>query len=200
PPPGPAAPPPAKAGAHPGGHLGAAPVALPRSWPSAHSVTNILGIRSFVEQAGALPGTEGPAYAPKMEEWPGVNRSAFPAPGQALHGLDRATVDGDTKYPQPGAGLSSVGTFLPACAYPPSSQPGVYGGSPGAYIPPGPPWQPQGTPLGQPGHGVTVPGGEPAAAFKQPGREGVDRKPPSPAAKAPEPLSAARGISMPTCS
>lgn len=50
--PGPAAPPPAKAGPHPGGHLGAPPVALPRSWPSAHSVTNILGIRTFVEQAG----------------------------------------------------------------------------------------------------------------------------------------------------
>lgn len=65
-----------------------------------------------------------------------------------------------------------MGTFLPACAYPPSSQPGVYGGSPGAYIAPGPPWQPQGTPLGHHGHGVTVPGGDLAMAFKQPGREG----------------------------
>lgn len=74
--------------------------------------------------------------------------------------------------PQPSAGLSSMGTFLPACAYPPSSQPGVYGGSPGAYIAPGPPWQPQGTPLGHHGHGVTVPGGDLAMAFKQPGREG----------------------------
>ncbi|NXA72851.1 PAX1 protein, partial [Thryothorus ludovicianus] len=199
--PGPAAPPPAKAGPHhPGGHLGPPPVALPRSWPSAHSVTNILGIRTFVEQAGALAGTEGATYPPKMEEWPSVNRSGFPGPGQAVNGLDKAAMDGDIKYPQPGAGLSSMGTFLPACAYPPSSQPGVYGGSPGAYIAPGPPWQPQGTPLGHHGHGVTVPGGDLAMAFKQPGREGVDRKPPSPVGKAPEPLSAIHGISIPTSS
>lgn len=65
-----------------------------------------------------------------------------------------------------------MGTFLPACAYPPSSQPGVYGGSPGAYIGPSPPWQPQGTALGHHGHGVTVPGGDLAVAFKHPGREG----------------------------
>ncbi|NXU96070.1 PAX1 protein, partial [Cettia cetti] len=198
--PGPAAPPPAKAGPHPGGHLGAPPVALPRSWPSAHSVTNILGIRTFVEQAGALAGTEGTPYPPKMEEWPSVNRSGFPGPGQAVNGLDKAAMDGDIKYPQPGAGLSSMGTFLPACAYPPSSQPGVYGGSPGAYIAPGPSWQPQGTPLGHHGHGVTIPGGDLTMAFKQPGREGVDRKPPSPAGKAPKPLSAIHGICIPTSS
>ncbi|NWS86986.1 PAX1 protein, partial [Toxostoma redivivum] len=87
--PGPAAPPPAKAAPHPGGPLGPPPVALPRSWPSAHSVTNILGIRTFVEQAGALAGTEGAAYPPKMEEWPSVNRSGFPAPGPAVNGLDK---------------------------------------------------------------------------------------------------------------
>ncbi|XP_041570815.2 paired box protein Pax-1, partial [Taeniopygia guttata] len=198
--PGPAAPPPAKAGPHPGGHLGAPPVALARSWPSAHSVTNILGIRTFVEQAGALAGTEGAAYPPKMEEWPSGNRSGFPGPGQAVNGLDKAAMDGDIKYPQPGAGLSSMGTFLPACAYPPSSQPGVYGGSPGAYIAPGPPWQPQGTPLGHHGHGVTLAGGDLSMAFKQPSSEGVDRKPPSPVRKAPEPLSAIHGISIPTSS
>ncbi|XP_063009432.1 paired box protein Pax-1 [Melospiza melodia melodia] len=194
--PGPAAPPPAKAAPHPAPHLGAPPVPLPRSWPSAHSVTNILGIRTFVEQAGALAGTEGAAYPPKMEDWPpGVNRSGFPGPGQAVNGLDKAAMDtGDIKYPQPGAGLSSMGTFLPACAYPPSSQPGVYGGSPGAYIGPGPPWQPPGNPLGH-HHG------ELAMAFKQPGGQGVDRKAPSPAGKAAEPLSATHGIiAIPTSS
>uniref|UniRef100_A0A8C5IYD2 Uncharacterized protein n=1 Tax=Junco hyemalis TaxID=40217 RepID=A0A8C5IYD2_JUNHY len=144
---------------------------------------------------GALAGTEGAAYPPKMEEWPpGVNRSGFPGPGQAVNGLDKAAMDtGDIKYPQPGAGLSSMGTFLPACAYPPSSQPGVYGGSPGAYIGPGPPWPPQGNPLGH-HHG------ELAMAFKQPGGQGVDRKPPSPAGKAAEPLSAIHGIAIPTSS
>lgn len=42
----------AKMGGHPGGPVAAAHVSLPRSWPSAHSVTNILGIRTFVEQTG----------------------------------------------------------------------------------------------------------------------------------------------------
>ncbi|XP_051648677.1 paired box protein Pax-1 [Manacus candei] len=200
--PGPAAPPPAKATGHPAAPLGAPPVGLPRSWPSAHSVTNILGIRTFVEQAGALAGTEGAAYPPKMEEWPSVNRTGFPAPGQAVNGLDKAAMEGDIKYPQPGPGLSSMGTFLPACAYPPSTQPGVYGGSPGGYIGPGPPWQPQGTPLAHHGHGVTVHGGDlPAAmAFKQPGREVVDRKPTSPVGKPPDPLNTIHGLSIPTSS
>lgn len=75
--------------------------------------------------------------------------------------------------PQPAPGLSSVGSFLPACAYPPSNQHGVYGG-PGGYIPPGHPWQPQSSPLGHHGPGVAVHGGDLASAmaFKQPGREG----------------------------
>ncbi|XP_010573375.1 PREDICTED: paired box protein Pax-1 [Haliaeetus leucocephalus] len=48
--PGPMASPAAKMGGHPGAPVAAAHVSLPRSWPSAHSVTNILGIRTFVEQ------------------------------------------------------------------------------------------------------------------------------------------------------
>ncbi|NXR23100.1 PAX1 protein, partial [Cinclus mexicanus] len=144
-----------------------------REFPPFHP-KNLLGPgpRLTLCSPGALAGTEGAAYPPKMEEWPSVNRSGFPGSGQAVNGLDKAAMDGDIKYPQPGAGLSSMGTFLPACAYPPSSQPGVYGGSPGSYMAPGPPWQPQGTPLGHHGHGVTVPGGDLAMAFKQPGREG----------------------------
>ncbi|NWT17106.1 PAX1 protein, partial [Vireo altiloquus] len=184
--PGPAAPPPAKAAPHPGAHLGAPPVPLPRSWPSAHSVTNILGIRTFVEQAG---GYRGAAFPPPHR-----------VPLALSHSLSLFSSPFLLFFLFPGAGLSSVGTFLPPCAYPPSSQPGVYGSSPGAYIAPGPPWQPQGTALGHHGHGVTVPGGELAMAFKQPGREGTDRKPPGPAGKAPEPLSAIHGISIPNSS
>lgn len=76
--------------------------------------------------------------------------------------------------PQPPPGLSSVGSFLPACAYPPSNQHSVYGGPASGYLPPGPPWQPQSSPLGHHGPGVTVHGGDlaTAMAFKQPGREG----------------------------
>ncbi|NXK41000.1 PAX1 protein, partial [Piprites chloris] len=150
----------------------------------------------------ALAGAEGAAYPPKMEEWPGMNRTGFPAPGQAVNGIDKAAMEGDIKYPQPGPGLSSMGTFLPACAYPPSTQPGVYGGSPGGYIGPGPPWQPQGTPLAHHGHGVTVHGGDlaTAVAFKQPGREVVDRKPTSPVGKPPDPLNTIHGLPIPTSS
>ncbi|NXX93740.1 PAX1 protein, partial [Centropus bengalensis] len=163
-------------GGHPGGPVAAAHVSLPRSWPSAHSVTNILGIRTFVEQTGALTGTEGSAYPPKMEDWPSVNRTAFP-PAQAINGIDKAGMEGDIKYPQPAPGLSSVGSFLPACAYPTSNQHGVYGGPAGGYIPPGHPWQPQGSPLAHHGPGVAVHGGDLATAmtFKQPGREGETR-------------------------
>ncbi|XP_056342960.1 paired box protein Pax-1 [Oenanthe melanoleuca] len=187
--PGPAAPPP-KAAPHPAGPLGAPPVPLPRSWPSAHSVTNILGIRGFVEQAGALAGAEGAPYPPKMEEWPGVNRSGFPGPGQAGSGMDREVMDGDIKYPQPG--LSSVGSFLPPCAYPPSP-PGLYGGSAGSYIAPGPPWQPP----GQHGTGTSTGTGtgQRGTGGRQRGGEGLDRKPPSPAGKAAEHLSALHGSS-----
>ncbi|XP_061317833.1 paired box protein Pax-1 [Pezoporus flaviventris] len=195
--PGPMASTAAKVGAHPGApHVG-----LPRSWPSAHSVTNILGIRTFVEQTGALAGTEGSAYPPKMEDWPSVNRTAFP-PGQAVNGIDKAAMEGDIKYPQPAPGLSSVGSFLPACAYPPSNQHGVYGGPPGGYIPPGHPWQPQGSPLAHHGPGVATHGGDLAAAmaFKQHGREVVDRKPTSPVGKSSDSLNTIHGLSIPASS
>ncbi|XP_069707004.1 paired box protein Pax-1 [Phaenicophaeus curvirostris] len=200
--PGPVASPAAKmGGAHPAGPVAAAHVSLPRSWPSAHSVTNILGIRTFVEQTGALAGTEGSAYPSKMEDWPSVNRTAFP-PAQAINGIDKAAMEGDIKYPQPSPGLSSVGSFLPACAYPPSTQHGVYGGPAGGYIPPGHPWQPQGSPLAHHGPGAALHGGDLAAAmaFKQPGREVADRKPASPVGKSPDPLNTIHGLSIPASS
>uniref|UniRef100_A0A8C3K9H8 Paired box 1 n=1 Tax=Calidris pygmaea TaxID=425635 RepID=A0A8C3K9H8_9CHAR len=199
--PSPMASPAAKMGGHPGATVATAHVSLPRSWPSAHSVTNILGIRTFVEQTGALAGTEGSAYTPKMEDWPSVNRTAFP-PSQAVNGIDKAAMEGDIKYPQPAPGLSSVGSFLPACAYPPTNQHGVYGGPAGGYIPPGHHWQPQGSPLAHPGPGVAVHGGDlaTAMAFKQPGREVVDRKTASPVGKSPDPLNTIHGLSIPASS
>ncbi|NXP47441.1 PAX1 protein, partial [Heliornis fulica] len=58
----PVASPASKVGGHPGAPVTAAHVSLPRSWPSAHSVTNILGIRTFVEQTGGYraPAPGGP--------------------------------------------------------------------------------------------------------------------------------------------
>ncbi|XDB56372.1 PREDICTED: paired box protein Pax-1 [Capra hircus] len=189
----------AKMGSHHGVPGTAGHVSIPRSWPSAHSVSNILGIRTFMEQTGALAGSEGAAYSPKMEDWAGVNRAAFPA-SPAVNGLEKPALDTDIKYTQSASGLSAVGGFLPACAYPASNQHGVYSSPAGGYLAPGPPWPPaQGPPLAPPGASVTVHGGELAAAvtFKHPNREVADRKPPSPGGKAPDGLGSLHGLPIP---
>uniref|UniRef100_A0A8B9GA08 Paired box 1 n=1 Tax=Amazona collaria TaxID=241587 RepID=A0A8B9GA08_9PSIT len=120
--PGPMASTAAKVGAHPGApHVG-----LPRSWPSAHSVTNILGIRTF----------RGLPTPPKMEDWPSVNRTAFP-PGQPVNGIDKAAMEGDIKYPQVTAGGTHTadgdGHFplLPFLLHPPLSRGGNPDSAPG---------------------------------------------------------------------
>ncbi|EHB18835.1 Paired box protein Pax-1 [Heterocephalus glaber] len=172
--PSPVSPTGAKMGGHPGVPGSAGHVSIPRSWPSAHSVSNILGIRTLMEQTGALAGSEGAAYSPKMEEWAGVNRTPFPATPM-VNGLEKPALEADIKYTQSASGLSAaVGGFLPACAYPASNQPGVYSAPGGGYLAPGPPWPPaQGPPLASPGAGVSLHGGELGAAvtFKHPSRE-----------------------------
>lgn len=117
------------------------------------------------EGAAPTPGAGRVVLSPR---W----RSAVPTPRTAT--LPRVPYVSLCACPQPAPGLSSVGSFLPACAYPPSNQHGVYGGPAGGYIPPGHPWQPQGSPLAHHGPGVAVHGGDlaTAMAFKQPGREG----------------------------
>nr|XP_056718251.1 paired box protein Pax-1 [Euleptes europaea] len=196
----------AKLGSHPGAPVSAAHVSLPRSWPSAHSVSNILGIRAFVEQSGALAGPESSSYSPKMEEWPSVNRTAFPAAGQGVNALDKAAAETDIKYPQAPPGLSAVSTFLPPCAYPTSTQAGVYGGPAGGYLSPAHHWQTQGSPLAHHhGPGMALHGAEltTPAAFKHPSREAAGRKPAaSPAGgKAPaEALAGIHGLSIPASS
>ncbi|XP_036274761.1 paired box protein Pax-1 [Pipistrellus kuhlii] len=197
--PSPVSPTGAKMGGHHGVPGAAGHVSIPRSWPSAHSVSNILGIRTFMEQTGALAGSEGTTYSPKMEDWASVNRTAFPATS-AVNGLDKPALEADIKYTQSTSGLSAVGGFLPACAYPASSQHSVYSSPAGGYLAPGPPWPPaQATPLAAPGASLTVHGGELAAAmtFKHPSREVVDRKPPSPGGKAPDSLSSLHGLPIP---
>ncbi|NXE14396.1 PAX1 protein, partial [Lophotis ruficrista] len=179
-------------------------ISTSRRWVSGRWAQGTLGVGTFtgaLSSPGALPGPEGSAYTPKMEEWPGGNRAAFP-PAPALNGIDKAALEGDLKYPQPGPGLSSVGTFLPACAYPTPNQHGVYGGAAAGYLPPAHPWQPQASPLGHHGPGVAVHGGDlpTAMAFKQPGRDAVDRKPASPVGKSPDPLTAIHGLSIPASS
>ncbi|KAF5924975.1 hypothetical protein HPG69_008649 [Diceros bicornis minor] len=174
--PSPVSPTGAKMGSHHGVPGTAGHVSIPRSWPSAHSVSNILGIRTFMEQTGALAGSEGTAYSPKMEDWASVNRAAFPATS-AVNGLEKPALEADIKYTQSASGLSAVGGFLPACAYPAPNQ-HMYSAPAGGYLAPGAPWPPaQASTLATPGAGVTVHGGELATAmtFKHPNREGEGR-------------------------
>lgn len=48
---------------------------------------------------GALAAGEGAAYSPKMEDWPNVNRAAFP-PTPAMNGLEKPALEADIKYTQ----------------------------------------------------------------------------------------------------
>ncbi|KAF0044557.1 hypothetical protein F2P81_003715 [Scophthalmus maximus] len=99
----------------PGVPVTAGHMSISRAWPSAHTVSNILGIRAFMDPA-ALAATEG--YPPKMEEWSSVNRAAFPG-AHTVNGIDKSAIDADIKYAQPSSTLSS---YVSACAYSPNNQ------------------------------------------------------------------------------
>lgn len=49
---------------------------------------------------GVLAGTDGSAYPPKLEDWPSVNRTTFPAAGHGVNALDKSAAEADIKYPQ----------------------------------------------------------------------------------------------------
>uniref|UniRef100_A0A8C2EKR4 Paired box 1a n=1 Tax=Cyprinus carpio TaxID=7962 RepID=A0A8C2EKR4_CYPCA len=173
-----------------GGH-----VSISRGWPSAHTVSNILGIRAFMDPS-AIASAEG--YAPKMEDWGSVNRATFTS-AHGVNGIDKSAIDADIKYPQPSSTLSS---YVPACAYSPSNQYGVYSGPAGSYVSPGHHWQAQGTSLSHPGGGVAMHPSDihSSMAFKHAVRDG-DRKPPSTLSKQQqEALSNIHGLSLSTSS
>ncbi|GCB60396.1 hypothetical protein scyTo_0003926 [Scyliorhinus torazame] len=184
------------------GHMG-----IHRTWPSAHSVSNILGLRSIVEQAAAYGGSEVSAYQTKMEDWSNVNRAAFSS-AQSVNGIEKQAIDPDLKYPQPPSALSAASSFVPACAvgpYPSSNQVpgyGVYSG-PGAGYVTGHPWQSQGSSLSHSGPGIGMHGGDIHAPmpFKHlAAREVADRKPGNPANKPSESHSNPHGLSIPASS
>uniref|UniRef100_H3AMQ1 Paired box 1 n=1 Tax=Latimeria chalumnae TaxID=7897 RepID=H3AMQ1_LATCH len=190
-----------KIGNHSGVPVTGGHVSIPRAWPSAHSVSNILGIRTFMEQTGALASTDGSPYPTKMEDWNPVNRTSF-STTQSVNSIEKSTIDPDIKYPQPTSSLSSVGSFVSACAYPSPNQYGVYSGPGGSYMTPGHHWQSQGTSLSHHAAGMTMHGGDlPAAmSFKHPAREEWDRKAHSPASKSHEALNDVHGLVIPASS
>lgn len=73
---------------------------------------------------------------------------------------------------QPSSTLSS---YVPACAYSPSNQYGVYSGPAGSYVSPGHHWQAQGTSLSHPGGGVAMHPSDihSSMAFKHAVRDGM---------------------------
>ncbi|XP_051952289.1 paired box protein Pax-1 [Xyrauchen texanus] len=175
-----------------GSKLGSPPavsVSLSRAWPSVHTVSNILGIRAFMDPA-AIAGAE--SYQPKMEDWTGVNRPSF-ASVHGVNGIDKAPIEPDIKYTQASSNLSGC---VPACAYSATNQYGVYGGHTGNY---GHHWQSQGSSLAHPNTGTMIqsPNLHGTISFKHQSREAVDRK--SPLSKhQQEGLSGVHGLSLPT--
>ncbi|XP_077179257.1 paired box protein Pax-9 isoform X2 [Paroedura picta] len=73
-------------------------VHMPRTWPSSHSVTDILGIRSITDQVS----DGSPYHSPKIEEWSSLSRSSFAAaaPHAAVNGLDKSALEQEAKYSQ----------------------------------------------------------------------------------------------------
>ncbi|XP_070611522.1 paired box protein Pax-9 isoform X2 [Erythrolamprus reginae] len=71
-------------------------VHMPRTWPSSHSVTDILGIRSITDQVS----DSSPYHSPKVEEWSSLSRSGFTAQHVAVNGLDKGSLEHETKYSQ----------------------------------------------------------------------------------------------------
>ncbi|XP_062824365.1 paired box protein Pax-9 [Anolis carolinensis] len=114
-------------------------VHLPRTWPSSHSVTDILGIRSITDQV-----SEGsPYHSPKIEEWSSsLSRSGFAATAQhmAVNGLDKGSLEQEAKYSQAPNGLPTVGSFVSAPAmapYPTTAQVSpymAYSAAPSGYV------------------------------------------------------------------
>ncbi|XP_075610074.1 paired box protein Pax-9 isoform X2 [Balearica regulorum gibbericeps] len=72
-------------------------MAMPRTWPSSHSVTDILGIRSITDQVS----DSSPYPSPKVEEWSSLGRNSFPPPAQhAVNGLEKSSLEQEAKYSQ----------------------------------------------------------------------------------------------------
>ncbi|XP_034015506.1 paired box protein Pax-9 [Thalassophryne amazonica] len=120
-------------------------MAMHRIWPSSHSVTDILGIRSITEQQ--ISDTP-PFPSAKLEEWSAINRTNFPPAGSALiNGVDKPHLEPDSKYTQTPTGLPTVNSYVTAPSIPPyhpHTQVSPYMGysaTTSAYVI-GPMWQP----------------------------------------------------------
>ncbi|NXU56894.1 PAX9 protein, partial [Turnix velox] len=113
-------------------------MAMPRTWPSSHSVTDILGIRSITDQAVS---DTSPYPSPKVEEWSSLGRNSFPPAAQhAVNGLEKSSLEPEAKYSQAPNGLPAVSSFVSAPAMPPYATPAqvspymTYSAAPSGYM------------------------------------------------------------------
>ncbi|KAK2530690.1 Pax9, partial [Columba livia] len=84
-------------------------MAMPRTWPSSHSVTDILGIRSITDQAVS---ETSPYPNPKVEEWSSLGRNSFPSPAQhTVNGLEKSSLEQEAKYSQTSQPASNADLF-----------------------------------------------------------------------------------------
>ncbi|XP_060919121.1 paired box protein Pax-9 isoform X1 [Labrus mixtus] len=120
-------------------------MAMHRIWPSSHSVTDILGIRSITEQQIS----DSPSFpSTKLEEWSAIKRTKFPPASSALvNGVDKPHLEPEAKYTQTQSGLPTVNSYVTAPSihpYHPTTQVSPYMGysaTTSAYVT-GPTWQP----------------------------------------------------------
>ncbi|XP_068049003.1 paired box protein Pax-9 isoform X4 [Anomalospiza imberbis] len=112
-------------------------MAMPRTWPSSHSVTDILGIRSITDQVNDT----SPYPSPKVEEWSSLGRNSFHPPTQhAVNGLEKSSLEQEAKYSQAPNGLPAVSSFVSAPAMPPYATPAqvspymTYSATPSSYM------------------------------------------------------------------
>ncbi|NXG30802.1 PAX9 protein, partial [Dromaius novaehollandiae] len=105
-------------------------MAMPRTWPSSHSVTDILGIRSITDQGE--PGGRGRAGG---KAGPGGLHRAPASPGRQMGSLKHLSLS----FQAPN-GLSAVGSFVSAPAMPPYATPAqvspymTYSAAPSGYM------------------------------------------------------------------
>nr|QNR56068.1 pax9 [Neoceratodus forsteri] len=109
-----------------------------RTWPSSHSVTDILGIRHITEQVGDSPSAYTSA---KIEEWGNLTRGTFQASTHpAVNGIEKTSLEQEAKYNQAPNGLPAVGSFVSASgigSYHPTPQVApymAYGATPSNYV------------------------------------------------------------------
>ncbi|MBN3286404.1 PAX9 protein, partial [Polyodon spathula] len=96
-------------------------MAMHRIWPSSHSVTDILGIRSITEQQISDSSSYPSA---KVEDWSSLNRSNFHPPSSpVVNGMDKAQLEQEAKHAQTLNGLPTVNSFVSAASMAPYHPP-----------------------------------------------------------------------------